>query len=113
MIWQAWAILVLAGLGSAYLAFVEKRAPVYTSLASTGIFAVAAIGSLEIETQFTTSMELGIAILCALQSLLGTLVFIAALTGQYGEPDDEDTPTGGVEHTAQGSWFDRIARALT
>lgn len=113
MIWQAWAILVLAGLGSAYLAFVEKRAAVYTSLASAGIFFVAAFGSLEIETQFTTSMELGIAALCALQALVSVVVFIAAATGQYGEPDDEDTPTGGVEQSGSGNFLDRIARALT
>lgn len=113
MIWQAWTLLVLAGLGSAYLAFVAKRAPAYTSLATTGTFAVAAIGALELETQFTTSTEMGIAILAAMQSLLGVVVFIAALTGQYGEPDEEDTPTGGVEHQARGGWFDRIARALT
>jgi len=113
MIWQVWSILVLAGLGSAYLAFVAKRAPVYTSLMTVGIMTVAALGSLQVETQFTTSAEYGVSILFGLNGVLAMIVFVAAITGQYGDPDPEDTPTGAVETTKRGGLLDRIVQELT
>jgi hypothetical protein len=119
MIWQAWAVLVLVGAGAAYLAFVEKRAAVFTSLATVGIFAVLALGSLSIETKWTTSSEPGITVLFVLTASLGAIVFPVALTksGPYAEDDDADgeevatDPAAGTD--PDSSWLDGIARRLT
>jgi len=118
MIWQAWAILVLVGSGAAYLAFVPKRAPIFTSLATVGAFAVAALGSLDLVVVGDGSApyhaaEQGIAILLGLTAVVGGIVFLAALTGQYGDPDQEDDPTAGVGSTDSGGFLDDVARRLT
>lgn len=119
MIWQAWAILVLVGSGAAYLAFVPKKAPVFTSLATIGTFSVAAIGSLDLVDASSTSpyhaTETGAAILFGLGAVVASIVFLAALTGQYGDTDDEDDPTGGVAKPDDGSggFLDGIVRRMT
>lgn len=95
MIWQVWALLVLGGSGWAYVALIQKRAAPFASLAMTGHFAVAAYGAVAIETQFTTTGEPGAAILCGLFAVLGVVVFVAAVTGQYGDDDSMTTPDAG------------------
>lgn len=95
MIWQVWAVLVLGGSAWAYVALIQKRAAPFTSLAMTGHFAVAAYGGFAVETQFTTSAEPGAAILCGLLAVIGVVVFVAAVTGQYGDEDELTTPDAG------------------
>lgn len=115
MIWQVWALLVLVGSGSAYLAFVPKRAPVFTSLATIGTFSVAALGAtnLRLYSHGTAyqHVEMSVAILCALTACTGAIVFLAAITGQYGETDEDDEPMSGFEDDDErsGGALDKIA----
>jgi hypothetical protein len=112
MIWQAWAVLVLVGAGTSYLAFVAKRAAVYTSLTTFGVSAVTGFGALGLETKWTTSGEPGVAILLWTNAVVAAIVFVAAISGQYGDPDDEDTPTGGMGETRGGGYFDGLAKRM-
>jgi len=98
MIWQAWATLVLIGTVWSYVAFAQKRATPWSSIATFGFYAVAAFGALGLETQYTSepSTEVAVAIACAIPAMVGLIVTAAAVTGQYGTPDDDDTPGGGA-----------------
>lgn len=119
MIWQVWALLVLVGSGSAYLAFVPKRAPVFTSLATIGTFSVASLGSQNIVTYSNGSrfahMEMSVSVLCALTAVAGSIVFLAAITGQYGETDEDDEPMSGFEDddARSGGALDWLARRMS
>lgn len=104
MIWQAWAVLVLVGSGSAYLAFVPREGTPFTSLLSLGAFAVAGFGSLDLVVADAAgsspyhATETGIAILCftvALVSLLVTLTSVAEQWGEAHEQDEQQAPAGG------------------
>lgn len=114
MIWQVWAILVFIGVGSAYLAFVPKRSPVVTSLAAIGSFSVAALGARDLTVvrdsvdPYSTT-EAGAAVLLALGAAISTVVLLAALTGQYGDQDPEESPTGGATSSPRSeSLLDRL-----
>lgn len=98
MIWQAWVTLVLIGTGWSYVAFVEKRASTWAGLATFGFYAVAAIGALDLQTQFATDgeLEIGAAILCTVAAMAGLIVFVASVAGQYGTDDDTSPGAGEV-----------------
>lgn len=101
MIWQAWVTVVLIGSGAAYIAFVRKKAAVATGLLTFACFAVAAFGALGLEVPQSASdayvsTETAVAILCGMVALGGAIVFAAAVTGQYGVPDEFGAPGAGV-----------------
>jgi hypothetical protein len=102
MIWQVWALLVLIGAGSAYIAFVEKRAAIFTSLVTILAFGAATFGAFGIEvphggsTSPFVATETAAAVVCATIALMATIVLAAAVTGQYGSPDAEDAPGAGA-----------------
>jgi hypothetical protein len=108
VIWQVWVTIVLLGSGAAYTAFVPKRAATFSSLVAFGCFAVASFGALGIEvpksaTDAYVATETGAAVLCAMIALVAAIVFMAAVTGQYGSPDRDDIPdAGAVSRNAAG-----------
>lgn len=118
MILGAWQVLVLVGTGAAYHGLVRKgEGAVFTLLATVGCFAVAALGALSIETDYTTSSEMGIVVLFVLVVAIAAIALPVALTksGPYApddvgvEDDDSDEPFPETQNSA----FDRFVARMT
>lgn len=114
MIVGVWQVLVLVGAGAAYDGLVRKgEGSVFSTLATTGVFAVLAFGSLSIENQATADpvTEWAVAILFALTAAISAVAFLAALvgTGPYAddEGDDERLDDPG------SSWLDGMAGRMS
>lgn len=117
MILGAWQVLVLVGTGAAYHGLVKKgEGAVFTLLATVGCFAVAGLGALSLETDFTTSGEMGIAILFFLTTAIAAIAFPVALTksGPYApeKGDEEDDDRHAVGEPDSG-FLDGIARRMS
>lgn len=99
MILEVWQTLVIVGLAASGAAFVAKKAPVYTGLASLGVWLVVGYGALEIELVVGGSLETvaepAVAALAFGNALLSVIVIVAAATGSYGA-DDEGVPNPTV-----------------
>jgi len=103
-----WQVLVLVGAGAAYLGLIRKgEGAVFALLASFGTFAVLALGSLSIETSYTTTNEWAVTILFAVVALVSAIAFPFALTksGVYAEEDDDEDDPRGDEYADSDSDF--------
>ena len=117
MILGAWQVIVLVGTGAAYHGLVKKgEGAVFTLLATVGCFSVAALGSLSLETRWTTSGEMGITILFLMTTGVASIAFLAAITksGPYApddveDEDEDDDPFVESEESA----FDRFVAKMT
>lgn len=87
-----WILIMLCflGAGATYLAFVAKRAPVYTSLASAGIWLVVGYSSTAIDTvaqdgtvSAAVTSEPALAALAFGNALLSLVVTLAAAKGEF------------------------------
>lgn len=116
MILGAWQVLVLVGTGAAYHGLVKKgEGAVFTLLATVGCFSVAAIGSLSLETRWTTSGEMGIVVLFAMTTAIAAIALPVALTksGPYA-PDDVDDENDDQEFgEPEESMFDRFVARMS
>lgn len=91
-------VLIAVGCGVSYLAFVAKRAAVYTSLASLGVWLVVGYGATAIDTvgndgtiNEAAAAEPAIAALAFGNALLSGIVLLAAATGAYDAGTTEPT----------------------
>lgn len=112
MIWQAWLAVTGIMALSAHYAFIRKQAAVHSALATGITGGVAAFGALSIQVPMHSDTpetlvysHPSVAVVCALTSLLGFVVFAAALTGRYGSEQNSDMQdaTGDLD---QQSWSD-------
>jgi len=112
----AWQVLVLVGTGAAYHGLVKKgEGAVFTLLATVGCFAVAGLGALSLETEWTTSGEMGIIVLFLLTTAIAAIAFPVALTksGPYA-PDDVGEEEGDETFAeSEESAFDRFVGRMT
>jgi len=114
MLLGVWQVLVLVGAGAAYVGLVQKgEGAVFATLASTGTFAVLALGSLSVESQATTDpvAEWGVAVLWTLIAGVSAIAFIAALigAGPYADDDDDDEEFRDPDT----SWLDGMAGRMS
>lgn len=113
MILGAWQVLVLVGTGAAYQGLIRKgEGSVVALLGAIGCFGVAAIGSLNLETRWTTSSESGIAILCLLGASIATIGLVAAITSTGPYASDRDD-SGNFGTNPDSDYLDDITRRLS
>lgn len=117
MILGAWQVLVLVGTGAAYHGLVKKgEGAVFTLLATVGCFSVAGLGALSLETDWTTSGEMGIVVLFLLTTAVAAIAFPVALTksGPYAPDRDVDEEEGDEPFAeSEESAFDRFVGRMT
>jgi hypothetical protein len=113
---EAWQVLVLVGSGAAYHGLVKKgEGAAFTLLATVGVFAVLALGSLSLETQYTTSGEWGITILFLLTASIAAVAFPVALTksGPYATEDDDEDARPDEVGEADSDFLTGLARRMS
>ncbi|MFW5905409.1 MAG: hypothetical protein ACOCUO_01015 [archaeon] len=116
MILGAWQVLVLVGTGAAYHGLVKKgEGAVFALLGTVGCFAVGAIGALSLETDWTTSTEMGIVVLLALTATIAAIALPVAITksGPYAPDDVEEDDGREAFAESENSAFDRFVARMT
>ena len=97
MVFELLLLLMLLGGGASYLAFVAKKAPVYTSMANLGLWLLVAYGATSIDfiqdngqLETAVAAEPALAVIAFGNAMLSGLVLIAAATGNYGDSEAPD-----------------------